>query len=223
MYTEEDMLMLSGIQHYMFCPRQWGLIHLSQEWEDNRLTVEGQLLHENVDNPFYRQKNGDIITLRSVHIASHELGLYGIADAIELLPAESSDNAITHNRYPGFWHPYPIEYKRGHQKPDERDEVQLAAQVICLEEMYGIHIEYAALFYGEVRRREVIHIDEQLRALTFECARKMHDAWSRRYFPKANKKPRCKKCSLVDICLPELEQRPSVSDYLKRNLYEETS
>jgi CRISPR-associated exonuclease Cas4 len=89
--------------------------------------------------------------------------------------------------------------------------------------MYGIHIEYAALFYGEVRRREVIHIDEQLRALTFECARKMHDAWSRRYLPKANKKPRCKKCSLVDICLPELEQRPSVSDYLKRNLYEETT
>jgi hypothetical protein len=81
----------------MFCPRQWGLIHLSQEWEDNRLTVEGQLLHENVDNPFYRQKNGDIITLRSVHIASHELGLYGIADAIELLPAESPDKRLIFN------------------------------------------------------------------------------------------------------------------------------
>lgn len=223
MYTEEDMLMLSGIQHYMFCPRQWGLIHLSQEWEDNRLTIEGQLLHENVDNPFYRQKNGETITLRSVHIASYELGLYGISDAIELVPAESSENAITHNKYAGFWHPYPIEYKRGHQKPDERDEVQLAAQVICLEEMYGIHIEYGALFYGETRRREVVHINKQLRELTYECARKMHDAWNKRHVPKGNKKPRCKKCSLIDICLPELEQRSKVSDYLKRNLYEETS
>ena len=223
MYTEEDMLMLSGIQHYMFCPRQWGLIHLSQEWEDNRLTAEGQLLHENVDNPFYRQKNGDVITLRSVHIASYKLGLYGIADAIELLPANSSENAITHNKYPGFWHLYPIEYKRGNHKPDERDEVQLAAQVICLEEMYGINIEYGAFFYGEIRRREEIHIDEKLRALTFECANKMHNAWNRFYLPKANKKTQCKKCSLVNICLPELEQRPKVSDYLKRNLYEETS
>ena len=69
MYTEEDMLMLSGIQHYMFCPRQWGLIHLSQEWEDNRLTIEGQLLHENVDNPFYRQKNGETIRSQSVVVA----------------------------------------------------------------------------------------------------------------------------------------------------------
>lgn len=223
MYTEEDMLMLSGIQHYMFCPRQWGLIHLSREWEDNRLTVEGQLLHENVENPFYRQKNGDTITLRAVHIASRELGLYGIADAIELLPADSVENAITHKSYPGFWHLYPIEYKHGHHKLDKCDEVQLAAQVICLEEMYGIHIEYAAMFYGETRRREVIHINEQLRKLTFECASAMHDSWNRRYISKAKKTARCNKCSLVDICLPLLEQQSKVSDYLKRNLYEETS
>lgn len=162
MYSEEDMLMLSGIQHYMFCPRQWGLIHLSQVWEDNRLTMEGHLLHENVDNPFYRPKNGEVITLRSVHLASYELGLYGIADAIELLPSESSANSITHSKYPGFWHPFPIEYKRGHHKLDEKDEVQLAAQAICLEEMYGIHIEYGAFFYGETRRREVIPINEHL-------------------------------------------------------------
>lgn len=223
MYTEEDMLMLSGIQHYMFCPRQWGLIHLSQEWEDNRLTVEGQLLHENVDNPFYRQKNGDRITLRSVQIASHKLGLYGIADAIELLPADSANNAITHNKYPGFWYPYPIEYKRGHHKPDECDEVQLTAQVICLEEMYGIHIEYGAMFYGETRRREIIHINEQLRKLTFECASAMHYYWNRQNLAKARKTARCKKCSLIDICLPHLEQQSNVSDYLKRYLYEETS
>ena len=70
MYTEDEMLMLSGIQHFMFCPRQWALIHIEQQWAENKLTTEGQILHENVDNPFYRQKNGDVITLRSLHIAS---------------------------------------------------------------------------------------------------------------------------------------------------------
>ena len=83
MYSEDDMLMLSGIQHYRFCPRQWALIHLEQQWDDNRLTIEGQLLHKHVDDPFYRQKCGDHITLRSVHVASRELGLYGISDAVE--------------------------------------------------------------------------------------------------------------------------------------------
>lgn len=56
MYTEDEMLMLSGIQHFMFCPRQWALIHIEQQWAENKLTTEGQILHKNVDNPFYRQK-----------------------------------------------------------------------------------------------------------------------------------------------------------------------
>ena len=68
MYSEDDMLMLSGIQHYRFCPRQWALIHLEQQWDDNRLTIEGQLMHKHVDDPFYRQKCGDHITLRSVTV-----------------------------------------------------------------------------------------------------------------------------------------------------------
>ena len=83
MYEDDDMLMLSGIQHFRFCPRQWALIHIEQQWNDNRLTIEGQIMHKHVDDPFYRQKCGDFITLRAVNIASHELGLYGIADAIE--------------------------------------------------------------------------------------------------------------------------------------------
>ena len=113
MYAEDEMLMLSGIQHFMFCPRQWALIHIEQQWAENKLTTEGQILHKNVDNPFYRQKNGDVITLRSLHIASKELGLYGVTDAVELIPADSSEDAITHNRYKGYWKPYPVEYKRG--------------------------------------------------------------------------------------------------------------
>jgi len=220
-YAEDDMLMLSGIQHFMFCPRQWALIHVEQQWDENRLTVEGQLLHTNVDNPFYRQKNGDVITLRSVTIASKELGLYGLTDAIELKPTVNADNAIKHPSYPGFWLPYPVEYKRGHSKPDERDEVQLTAQVICLEEMYHIHIPEAALFYGETRRREAITISESLRELTKRLTSEMHRIYQGGVTPKATMKAHCKNCSLFNLCLPQLSQRSSASNYLKRNFYEE--
>ena len=222
-YDDDQMLMLSGIQHYMFCPRQWALIHIEQQWDENRLTAEGHLLHENVDNPAYRQKNGDVITLRAVHIASQTLGLYGITDAIELLPSDVPTDAITHPRYPGFWKPYPIEYKRGHRKPDERDEVQLAAQVICLEEMYGIHIPEAALFYHETRRREAVTIDEHLRQLTYELSEAMHKTFESGFTPAAEEKRGCRSCSLIDICAPELTKKTSVVYYLKKILDEETA
>ena len=153
MYCEDEMLMLSGIQHFVFCPRQWALIHIEQQWAENRLTMEGNILHEKVDDPFYRQKNGDVITLRSLHVASKKLGLYGITDAVELIPSDSFENSITHNRYKGFWKLYPVEYKRGKHKPDERDEVQLAAQAMCLEEMYDINIPFGALYYRSEERR----------------------------------------------------------------------
>lgn len=146
MYEDDDMLMLSGIQHFRFCPRQWALIHIEQQWYDNRLTIEGQIMHKHVDDPFYRQKCGDFITLRAVNIASRELGLYGIADAIELIPASTSENTITHPKYPGRWNPIVVEYKHGKPKRNEVDDVQLAAQVMCLEEMYDIHIEYGIFF-----------------------------------------------------------------------------
>lgn len=221
MYSEEEMLLLSGIQHYMFCPRQWALIHIEQQWAENRLTTEGSIIHQNVDNPFLRQKNGDVITLRSVHIASSTLGLYGITDAVELIPSDSQEDSITYNRYGGFWKPYPIEYKRGHSKPDKRDEVQLAAQVICLEEMYNINIPYGALYYNEVKHRAVIAISEDLRKATKQCAEEMHIIFSSGNIPKATSKPHCKSCSLKDICMPELSSKPIVKKYLNTNLYED--
>ena len=221
MYTEDEMLMLSGIQHYMFCPRQWALIHIEQQWAENKLTIEGNILHQNVDNPFYRQKNGDVITLRSLHIASKELGLYGITDAVELIPSDTSEIAITHNRYNGFWKLYPIEYKRGHHKPDERDEVQLAAQVLCLEEMFDITIPYGALYYNETKHREIISISDALRNTTKQCAKQMHEIFKSGIMPKAIKAHHCRNCSLKDICMPETSDCTQVSYYLNKNLYED--
>lgn len=221
-YTEDEMLMLSGIQHYMFCPRQWALIHVEQQWNDNRLTVEGEVMHRHVDDPFYRQKDGDTIVLRAVSVASRNLGLYGITDVVELIHSDSPHNAITHPKYQGYWKPHPVEYKRGRNKPDERDEVQLAAQVICLEEMYGISIDYGALYYGETRHREEIHISDSLRTLTAQLAKEMHEIYQQGRTPRAVKQPHCKNCSLVDLCIPQLTQKNRVSHYLNQYLYEET-
>lgn len=221
MYDEDDMLMLSGIQHFMFCPRQWALIHMEQQWDNNRFTIQGQILHTRVDNPFYRQKNGSTLTLRSVHIASRQLGLYGITDAVELLPSDSTTDTITHHRYPGRWKPFPVEYKRGHAKPNACDEVQLAAQVICLEEMYSINIPYAALYYDEVHHRETIAINDNLRQQTRHCAEQMHQKFTSHALPVAHPMRGCRSCSLRDICMPETDKCTKATTYLKNNLYED--
>lgn len=197
-YTDDDMLMLSGIQHYKFCPRQWALIHLEQQWNDNMLTAEGHILHTRVDDPTYRVKNGDTITLRGLHIASSALGLYGIADAVELIPSDGQAYFFTHPRYPGKWQLFPVEYKHGRQKPDERDEVQLAAEAMCMEEMFHVNIPKGAFFYFETRTREYVDIDEDLRQETMRCAEAMHELFRKGLTPPGRDDKSCTKCSLAE-------------------------
>lgn len=223
MYSDDDMLMLSGIQHFRFCPRQWALIHIEQQWDDNLLTVEGHILHKRTDDPFYRQKCGDFISLRSVCIASHELGLYGVTDVVELHPALDTANSIGHPKYPGRWMPYPVEYKHGRPKKNEIDEVQLAAQAMCLEEQYGITIPYGAIFYAEVRQRVEVSIDDDLRNIVSTCAAEMHRLFASTKRPAIHRGKHCEKCSLKEICMPETADCTKVSHYLKKNLYEETA
>lgn len=217
------MLMLSGIQHFAFCPRQWALIHIDQQWAENRLTAEGEIMHQRVDDPYYRQKMGDVICLRSLNIASKTLGLYGLSDIVELHPADNSTNAITHPKYSGYWLPYPVEYKHGKPKTDNTDVVQLAAQMMCLEEQYSIHISEGALFYGEIRRREIVELTDKLRNEVLKLAEEMHRVYSSAVVPSAYKMPRCKSCSLKDICMPNTANKISASTYLRENLYEETA
>lgn len=220
MYSDDDMLMLSGIQHYRFCPRQWALIHVEQQWNDNGLTIEGQLLHKHVDDPFYRQKCGDHIALRSVNIASKGLGLYGICDMIELVPSDDVTDVIGHPKYHGNWIPVPIEYKHGKPKKNDVDEVQLVAQAMCLEEMYSMHIAYGAFFYAEIRHRVEVEITPRLRAIASECAEEMHKLYQSRRIPIASKGKHCERCSLKDICMPEVNECAKVGTYLKNNLLE---
>lgn len=220
MYIEDDMLMLSGIQHFRFCPRQWALIHIEQQWEDNSLTIEGDILHKHADDPFYRQKCGDLIALRAVSIASRELGLYGVSDVIELHPSSSSEDTIRHPKYPGHWRPVVVEYKRGQPKKNEVDEVQLAAQTMCLEEIYTIHIPYGVFFYGELRHRVEVAINDELRDIVRQCAKDMHTMFNNAIIPKAEYGRHCARCSLEDICMPTITKKcATAASYLSKNLY----
>lgn len=218
-YSDDDLLMLSGIQHIAFCERQWAFIHIEQQWSENLLTVEGKHLHEKVDDPFANETRGDVVTLRAVSLTSYKLGFYGRADVIELVKAgkDEIDNTIEIADKQGRWKVMPVEYKRGKPKPDERDEVQLCAQAMCLEEMHNTIIEKGYLYYGETRHRHEVEFTYYLRTLVMNYANRMHELFSGGITPKPEYKPHCRSCSLVDICLPKnIEGNESVNEYLER-------
>lgn len=217
MYTEEELLMLSGIQHYAFCPRQWALIHLEQVWEENELTISGQILHTKVNDPEQSERRGSLITLRSVPLASFRLGVYGVSDVVELRPSVTGQGYI-HPRYPGCWEAKPVEYKRGAPKRrTNADKLQLCAEAMALEEMYDISIPSGDLYYGETRHRLEVEFDDELRELTEEVCRRMHETFRSRILPDATPEPKCRSCSLKDICMPALAERGKVMDYFTRN------
>jgi len=198
-------------------------MEIERVWKDNALTIEGQLLHENVDNPNYRKCNNGVLTLRGVRIASHTLGLSGIADAIECSRVEEDTDTVILPHRRGRWRMMPVEYKRGRVKHTKVDEVQLAAQAMCLEEMYSIHIDKGALFYFQEQRRHYIEIDPALRELTLQLTATMHELVKDGLTPPPNLKSHCKNCSLVDECVPTLSSPDKASNYLKRNLYAPTT
>lgn len=220
-YPDDDLLLLSGIQHFAYCERQWALIHIEKQWQENVKTVEGEHLHERVHNPDLVEKRGDILTVRSLPIVSRRLGLYGMLDLVEFYQVDSKQGGIVLPNYEGFWMPKPVEYKRGRPKPDERDEVQLCAQAICLEEMLHINIVGGDLYYGENRRRTSVEFDIKLRSRVEELSLKMHQVFESGITPPAEKGRRCSLCSLKDICLPTLTRKiGSVKHYIQKAISE---
>jgi CRISPR-associated exonuclease Cas4 len=220
MYDEDDLLALSGIQHIAFCERQWALIHIEKQWAENVRTIQGRQLHNKVDNPYIFESRVGIVTARAVPIVSYKLGLYGVADVVEFRRDESPCNAVALPGKSGFWSPYPVEYKRGREKKDDRDEVQLCAQAICLEEMLDVSIENAYLYYGETRHRVQVKLTETLRQRVTELSQRMHWLFDHGITPKANVRKNCKLCSLLDICLPKAGSIKAhrVEDYLKDSM-----
>ena len=218
-YTQDDLLSLSGIQHFLFCRRQWALIHVEQQWKENALTAEGRIMHKRVDDPFFTETRNGVITARSVPVASYRLGLSGVCDVIEF--TSSSDGVRLPNRE-SLYLPAPIEYKRGKEKHNHSDETQLCAQAMCLEEMLSTSISRGYLYYGETRHRVEIEFTAELRTLVQEMSTEMHNYFSRGYTPKVKTHKGCRSCSLADICLPVLQEKViAASKYIKQMINEE--
>ncbi|EFR44845.1 CRISPR-associated protein Cas4 [Streptococcus pseudoporcinus] len=218
-YAEEDYLMLSGIQHFQFCKRQWALIHIEQQWSDNEATAHGQTLHQKADNPFIKEKRKDTIISRAIHISSKNLGLYGILDVLEF---HRDSSGIPLEGRNGLWIPLVVEYKRGKPKKDTRDIVQLVAQVICLEETLGCYIDKGYLYYHSVNQKVEVDITEDLRREVHQLADQMHDYYNHKVVEKAAYFKNCTLCSLVDICMPRLSKKtPSVNNYINNSIISE--
>lgn len=217
-YTDEELLALSGIQHFFFCRRQWALIHVERQWEEDLRTMEGRLIHKRVDDPFFIESRGDVILSRAFPLVSYSLGLYGVADVIEYI---CSDVGVSLPGHEGLWTMRPVEYKRGRPKVDERDEVQLCAQAMCLEEMFGIRVDRGDFYYNEIRRRMPLLLSDDLRDQVYSLSREMHGLFVQGITPSADSTRKCKLCSLQDICMPKLTARGrSVRRYLQKHIKE---
>lgn len=217
-YNEEEYLMLSGIQHFKFCRRQWALIHIEQQWEENVHTVVGELMHKKVHDPYLKEKRKDTIVVRALPISSRKLGISGECDVVEF---EKSESGVTLFGHRGLYSIYPVEYKKGKPKITEEDKLQLMAQAMCLEEMFSTTIEEGSIFYGETRRREEVIFTKELREEVEKMLKEMHQYYERGYTPKVRKNKTCNSCSLKDICIPNLEKTSSVSNYIAKSLEEE--
>ncbi len=227
MFTEDDLLPISALQHLLFCERQWALIHLEGQWSENRLTTEGHHLHQRVD-ALGVESRGDLRTASSLHLRCMRLGITGRADVIEFhlssqdrvvlcVDSDAPVAAVGLPKATGLWRPVPVEYKRGKPKKNRCDEVQLCAQALCLEEMLRVQIPAGALFYGKTRRRTAVQFDEALRRLTEHTIARLHELTLKRETPKVPYKKECDRCSLYALCLPKTTgARCSARSYLTR-------
>lgn len=175
------------------------MIHVEQTWNDSADTLRGDFFHERVDLRGYSCANG-VRAERRVHLVSRALGLYGVADIVEF--GDGDEHAAV----------APVEYKVGRPKADDWDRIQLTAQAMCLEEMHDVEIEYGFLFYGETRRRERVELDSFLRTHVRELSARMHELFSKGETPVLARGARCRRCSLLEACLPEIGLR-SASAY----------
>lgn len=190
-FNEDDLLPISALQHLLFCERQCALIHVEGLWAENRLTVEGRHLHERADSG-RGESRPDRRTTRSLPLRSLRLGLTGQADVVEFVQDGGGTRRVV-----------PVEYKRGRPKRGDEDRVQLCAQALCLEEMLGVSVPEGALYYGTERRRLSVQFDADLRALTECAAARLHELVASGHTPRAPRQPKCERCSLLELCLPD--------------------
>lgn len=202
MYAEDDFIMISALQHYVYCPRQCGLIHVEDAWNENLYTVRGNILHEKVDTDTYETR-GTLKTVRGLRIHSVEYGIVGRCDVVEFRESKTGNEIM------------PVEFKSGEPKEDISDKVQLCAQAFCLEEMLSTTIKRGAFFYGRIRRRDVVEIDNELRSQTKSIIGSVREFVSTKIVPLADYSAKCRNCSLENICQPKAMNKKKLNSYIK--------
>ena len=190
-----DPIPLSALQHWAYCPRQFALIHVEQVFEENIFTQRGQALHKRVDDPGFEVRDG-LRVERALPLFCDRLGLVGKGDVVEFLPDGT---------------PYPVEYKHGsrHKRADIAacDDLQLAAQALCLEEMFGRAVSEGALYYATSRRRRIVAVDADLRAKVEYTVGELRLLLAAGVLPPPLNDDHCRACSLRDLCQPEAVAR----------------
>lgn len=212
---EAEYLMLSGIQHFQFCRRQWALIHIEQQWVENVKTIEGQIIHQKVDQPELREKRKNHLIVRAMPIQSHTLKTTGICDVVEFIEDE---HGVFLPKEQKKYRIIPVEYKRGKVKKGKEDLVQLVAQAICLEEMFLIDVPTGVFFYNETKQRVQVEITEDMKNEVRDLFKEMYGYYQKQYTPKAKMGKHCKSCSLESICLPNTMAQESVKKYMEKYL-----
>lgn len=202
-YSEDDFIMISALQHYIYCPRQCGLIHVDDVWQENLFTTKGNILHEKVDTDTYETR-GATKTVRGLRIHSLQHGIVGRCDVVEFIKSKNGEQII------------PVEFKSGQPKEDISDKVQLCAQAICLEEMLNIPINSGAFFYGKIRRRNYIEIDDQLRSETINVISEVRKIIETKKVPKIEYTQKCRNCSLYSICQPKAMNNNKLKTYINK-------
>jgi CRISPR-associated exonuclease Cas4 len=177
---------ISALQHFIYCPRQCGLIHVAQAWSENLHTQKGRREHDRVDVPEYEMKAGMRIE-RALPVWSAQLGLTGKCDAVEF----HADASV-----------YPVEYKHGPRKKGLHDDVQLCAQAMCLEEMLEVSIEEGAIYHVKSRRRRKVLLDDGLRERVRQTVDAVHGIIDSQSIPEPVYGRHCDQCSLQDACMP---------------------
>ena len=216
-YAEEEYLMLSEIQHYVFCPRQWGLIHLEQHWQENILTVEGNALHERAHDENIKEKRGNKIIVRGMRVASPRIGISGACDVVEF---QADPTGVSILSYQGSYRVVPIEYKRGRPKEGKEDVLQLTLQALCLEDMLMTDIPFGYLYYGEIRRRVKVTFSDELKDQIPILVQEMRQYIRSGHTPRVKRRKGCTNCSLNNVCVPKLNRLGSAKNYLERRLAE---
>jgi len=201
-WDESELVMISSLEHYSYCPRQCALIHLEQTFEENLYTLRGRAVHEQVDEPEAAVEKG-VRVERALPLWSNRLGLVGKADVVEF----HGDT------------PYPVEYKHGPRREKEHDDLQLCAQALCLKEMTGQSVPKGAIFHHSSRRRREVEFTPPLREKVEQSVVEIRSMLASRILPPAVNDARCKNCSLQDSCLPSVVAEKTRLRRLEESLF----